>query len=227
MRTAVITCVMTAALCSAEVARADSFSLAGTISTSGIFFCRGSELACSGSGTGTLTLGSGSNTATLRFEGVDRELTITNRARPVVLGQFVVEGPSDFTFPERLNDNPPIINFDFSLSHTTPVLDTNVNRLGFGPGGNPSLRFLQGATHTSFSLAGVDLGPGFNYSRILYSLNLNPFFISGNGTTDLTADVGVVPEPATIFLVGAGLAGAIARRRRKASKETVGDTLPA
>jgi hypothetical protein len=227
MRTAAMACVVVAVVTSAEVARADSFSLAGTFSTSGVFTCLGRELACSGSGTDTLTLGSGSNVATLTFVGVNTDLTITNRAAPIVLGQFVVDGPDDFTFPARLNSNPPILAFDFSLAHTAPVVDTNVIRLGFGPGGNPNLRFLQGRSHTGFPLTGVDLGPGFNYSMIVYSFNLNPFFISGNGTTDFTADVGVVPEPATIFLVGAGLAGAVARRRRKASKEAVDDTLPA
>jgi hypothetical protein len=172
-----------------------------------------------------LTLGSGSNTATLTFEGVDRTITVTNRATPVVLGRFVVDGPDDFTFPARLNDNPPIIGFTLEFSHTTPVLDTNLHGLTFGPGGGTQLRFLQGRSHTSFPLAGVDLGPGVNYSSIVYSFRLNPFFISGNGATDFTADVGVVPEPGTIFLVGAGLAGALARRRRKASRCAVDDTL--
>jgi hypothetical protein len=166
--------------------------------------------------------------ATLTFEGVEREITVTNRATPVVLGRFVVDGPDDFTFPARINDNPPILRFDFSLAHTAPMVDTDVIPLGFGPGGGTRLRFLQGATtHASFPLGGVDLGPGFNYSRIVYELNLSSFFIAGNGATDLTADVGVVPEPATIFLVGAGLAGAVARRRRKTSTEAVDDTLPA
>jgi hypothetical protein len=225
MKSAFIACVAAASVLSAEVARADSFSLAAAFSTSGVFRCFGRELACSGSGTDTLTLGSGSNTATLTFEGVDRAITVTNRATPVVLGQFVVDGPDDFTFPSRLNDNPPIIGFTLSFSHTTPVLDTNLHALTFGPGGGTQLRFLQGRSHTSFPLAGVDLGPGFNYRSIVYSFHLNPFFIAGNGATDFTADVGVVPEPATIFLVGAGLAGALARRRRKASQCADGGTL--
>ena len=41
-----------------------------------------------------------------------------------------------------------------------------------------------------------------------------PFTIRPGSTTPLTADVGAVPEPASIVLLGTGLLGAAAARRR-------------
>lgn len=219
MKVAVATCLVAASVLSAEVARADSFTMPGAFSTRGIFTCAGfGGLACTGSGTDTLTLGSGTNLATLTFEGVDREIAITNRARPVTLGTFVVDGPDDFTFPTRVNDNLAIIRFDFTMAHTVPEMITKTTRLAFGPGGDTRVRFQQGATYMSFPFPAEFRTPSSDYGRFLYSFNLTPFFIEGNGRTDLTADVGVVPEPATMLLVGAGLAGALARRRRKENR---------
>jgi hypothetical protein len=215
---------MTAALAlgvmlSAEVANADPFSLSGTLSTRGIFTCAGfGGLACTGSGTDTLVLGSGTNVATLTFEGIERDITVTNRAQLVTLGTFVVTGPEDFTFPTRVNDNLAIIRFDLTMDQTLQEFDSNTRRLSFGPGGGHVVKFLAGSTRSSFPLSG-GFGPGFNYSRVVYSFNATGFTIRGNGATDFTADVGVVPEPGTIALVASGLAGAFIRRRRKGATD--------
>jgi PEP-CTERM motif len=199
-------------LLSAEVARADSFGIDGAFTTGGIFTCR-PTLACSGTGTNSVTLGSGANTATLTFNGVDTTVVISNVATPVSLGQFVVTSSPGFTFPTRPNPNVAILNFNLTLHHTLPTDDTGHAFIAFGPGGKPDLRMIHGGNYITFPL--FESSPGHHYQHFVYSFAPVPFRISGSGVTDLAATVGTVPEPATMLLVGGGLAGVIARRRRR------------
>ena len=203
--------LLAAVLLSSRVASADSFALEGAFATSGVITCFGS-VECSGSGTNSVTLGSGTNTATLTFNGVDTTVSITNKARPVKLGQFETSSAPGFTFPTRPNPNTPILGFGFTIRHSSPVEDTNRFTWTFGPGGRADLPLLRGQSHTSFALPP---SPDHNYDKFVYSFSPFPGRIFGAGLTDLTANVGVVPEPGTWLLVGGGLAGAIARRRRQ------------
>jgi PEP-CTERM motif len=204
--------VFASTLAWSAAARADSFSLNGAFSTDGVFTCLRS-LACAGSGTNTVTLGTGANTATLTFNGVDTTVAIGNKATLVSLGSFSTSGAAGFTFPTRPNPNTPILRFDFKIHHTSPVEDTNSKTLWFGPGGKSNLPLLIGTDHTSFPLSLTS--PGHNYPAFVYSLSPFPFRIAGQGMTDMTARVGVVPEPATFVLVGGGLVSVIAARRRR------------
>jgi hypothetical protein len=207
----VVAVVCAGALLSSVPARADSFAINGAFTTSGWFSCL-SAVACTGSGTDTVTLGSGSNTATLSFNGVDTTVAIGNVAMPVKLGEFTSSSAPGFVFPIRTTSpKRPIVQFHFTIHHTLPDDSSRGARLTFGPGGQTSLPLAEAPGYTSFSLNSTS--PGRNYPAFVYSFQF-PFSVPANGSTDFSAQVGVVPEPATMLLVGGGLIGAGARRRK-------------
>jgi hypothetical protein len=105
-----------------------------------------------------------------------------------------------------------VLRFDFSLTQSSPVERTRTMLWFFGPGGNTVLPLLIGGSYTSFATP-----PGSSHRLVVYSFWTSPagFRLPSNGVLDIGADVGAVPEPATLLLVGAGLAGAFARRGRR------------
>jgi hypothetical protein len=183
--------------------------------TSGVFWC--GVVPCTGSGTSTVTIGSGTQTTTITFRGVEATAQVGNVVTPVSLGTFeAIASDPAFRFPPHpQNPNAAALYFDLSLSHTSPVPATTRTTYFFGPGGGLDLPLLQARSNWLGAPVGPN-PPGFNYTQIIYTLSPFPFSIAGSGLTDLSADAGVVPEPATMALVGTGLAiGAWAGRRRR------------
>ena len=215
-------CVLLALACSAEL-KAEPFTILPdgqvafdtALTTSGVFRCQG-VIVCSGSGTNSVTLGSGDKQATITFNGVDKEFQVTNRAQPVGLGTFDIVSTPGFTFPERGNRNLPVLHFGLVFEHTSPT--PAVGRIGwtFGPGGRPELPILTGISSVALPL---DVNPlDIGYSAFVYTVRPFPFSLPGQGSMNLVADVGVVPEPGTMLLVGSGIAGLIGARRRHSAK---------
>jgi PEP-CTERM motif-containing protein len=214
-------CALLAVLWSAE-ARAEPFTILPNgqvafdtaLTTSGVFRCQGT-IACSGSGTNSITLGSGDNQATITFTGVTRTFQVTNVAQRITVGTFDVTSTPGFTYPERGNPNLPVLRFGLIYEHTMPTPGHGTASWTFGPGGGSMLPILTGIAYVGLPL---DVNPpNVGYAGFVYTVRPFPFSLPGSGSLDLAADVGVVPEPGTILLVGSGIAGVIGARRRRRS----------
>jgi PEP-CTERM motif len=186
------------------------------VSTHGFFTCQGT-LQCSGTGTDSVTFGSGDRFATVTFTGVtDAAAQVGNRQTPMTLGVFETSSTPGFLFPTRLHQRP-IVLFDLLVDVSSPVA-ANKDRTWSGyPGGHPDLRlFPAQSTSSAFSVPAGPNPPGSNYSILAFEVHF-PIVLSSAASANVSAQVSAVPEPATLLLVGAGLAGAGWSRRRSRS----------
>jgi PEP-CTERM motif len=203
---------------SSTTARAEPFTILPngdlvfnvSLTASGSFTC-GSVVSCTGSGTNSITLQSGRGTATFSFTPIGpMSFAVGNVAIPLTLGTFLDSTTPGFELPSNLGLGPSLFFFDFTLTHTSPVpssasLEWRFNR-NFDRSGEGQRTYLQ------FPIGPIP--PQYQYTGIIYSMRADGFSLPSNGVQSLIADVGVVPEPASMVLVTTGLVGAWWRRRR-------------
>lgn len=208
------------ALSASTAASADPFTILPngdlvfntSLTTSGVFTC-GSAVQCTGSGTNAITLQSGSGTASFTFTGLSTSVAVGNVALPITLGTFQGSMTAGFALPAGLHPAVALFSMRFMLSHSSPVAASTTSRWNFN-------QAFTRAGEDSATYAALPVGaqpPQFHYSSIIYSFRVFPLTLPLNGSRDLVADVGVVPEPASLALVGGGLLGVMVRRRKRSA----------
>jgi hypothetical protein len=180
-----------------------------SLSTNGVFTC-GAVVSCIGSGTNTITLQSGAGTKTFSFTGLSDNIVLGNSTIPVTLGTFTGLTSPGFSLPD-FNPNVALFSFGFGLSHTSPVSASdqlvwsfNQSFSRFGEGGRTWLQLPVGPQP-----------PQYHYTAFIYTMRVFPLTLPGNGSQDLVSDAGVVPEPASLALVGTGLLAVLYPRRKR------------
>jgi PEP-CTERM motif-containing protein len=205
-------------LSSSTTARAEPFTVLpngdlvfdASISTNGLFTC-GTVVACTGSGTNSITLTSGGGTATFLFTAVSTSFVVGNSTIPVTVGTFTDSTTPGFLLPDNININTHLFSIDVTLSQSSPAVGLDRVNWGFN---RTFTRFGEGM-RTYFQLPIGSQPPQYHYTSIIYSLRADEFTLPTNGSKDLVADTGVVPEPTSLVLAGTGLVGALYRRRKR------------
>jgi hypothetical protein len=199
-------------------ARADSFVLNGTTQLS--FTCAQST-PCSTSGN-SVTFGTGADTTTFTFSGSLLNATIGNTATTLTLASVhtSITG-AGFVSPLVMSGlASPLGRLTITLNQNSPAAAIRT-LTPFLAGGPDNYRLIFGGNFGGGDTFITTPTGSFSYPLIVYRVNFDNFPILNlpvGSTTNITAQVVAVPEPATLLLLATGLGGAAlkARRRRKA-----------
>jgi len=205
-------CLLACVFLPAQNARADAVSFPTTFTTSGSFSCQKGIVCTFGPDSVTIASPEG-GTATITFTGVTTMFDATNHVQPVPFGEFALTADEGFTFPTfPTNPSRAIVGVAVTLAQTAPAVSSGAHAWFFGPGGSESIGLQIGRAGFARSLGANSTG----YHFIVYTVRPFPFTLNPNSSTKLIANAGVIPEPASLFLVGSGIAGFVVRRRRRA-----------
>ena len=157
-----------------------------------------------GGGGNSMTFGSGGNTTQITFTGVNSTVD-ANPFTFASLGEFqtVVTGSGAAITPGT--------TFTLTINQTVPSAGTGFLQATI----NGTITQNSSTGLVTFSVSSTTI------NGVTYSLTNNPLPLvppsTNNGVTSVQAQITAVPEPATMILLGTGLAGAAAsiRKRRK------------
>jgi hypothetical protein len=159
---------------------------------------------------------------TMTFHGLTQLILATNTFQPVLLGSITktFSGSGPFLFPQGKNVNDVLFYFSMVLTSSNPVAATGLYRAAYLPVSQTVLpRNCCDYMPEWVTLPIAPPPPNFQYNYIIYNGVFGTTMTTTPGTQLMGANVGIAPEPATLWLTGTGLIGlgALVRRRRTKS----------
>ncbi len=180
--------------------------------------------SCNVSGN-SITLGSGGAFMTLTFQGISQIITATNVSQQVHLGSVTktFSGTGPFLFPTSTNMNVPLFFVYMHLATSSPLVRSGTWGAGYLPLSRTAIPksccdYLPDVVEFSMDPS----PPPFMYGGFVFDAFSGTTLTVTGEPMDIYANVGIVPEPATIWLTGTGLVGVFAalRRRRRNRVDT-------
>lgn len=170
----------------------------------------------------SVTLTNGGNSLTLTYHGFTSSVLATAITQKVPIGYIEKSytGTGPFIFPRTATPDAWYVSFGILLSTIVPVMTNGWWQGGYMMSGN-TLHPVNccGAATTVVSLPVAPPPPPATYSGVAFYDWTNPEFAMDNQRMYFDAQVSITPEPATIVLVGTGLAGTLGAWRRRQGRQ--------